>query len=139
MITKNLNNSSLFDSIEAAAHTVEQKQTKNKIALFYFIKNNNEDEAQLYTASDILIKDTDKDCGILIARIFAIIEKYHHGDMVISLEDMKSVMGRYTADDNFSEESVRFAKEAIKGYEAAVQAGSRIIMLPIETYASALK
>lgn len=139
MITKNLNNSGLFTSIETAIYTTEQEQTKHRIALLYFFKNSNEDEAELYTASDILSKDANSDCGVLVARILATVEKYYQGNLVLSLEDMKSVMGRYTADDNFSEESVKFAKEAIKGYEAAVKAGSRIIMLPIEVYASVLK
>lgn len=139
MITRNTNNEGLFTSIETAAYTKETQIKQNGIALFYFVKDNNEDEAEIYTASDILFKDANNDCGVLVARILATVERYHQENLVLSLEDMKSVMGRYVADSGFSNKSIEFAKEAIKGYEAAVKSGSRIIMLPIETYASALK
>lgn len=139
MITKSLNNEGLFTSIETAIYTVPEQKQQNRIALLYFVRNNGEDSAEIYSTSDILSKDANGDCGVLVARILAIVERCHQGDMVISIDDMKAIMGKHVAENNFSEESITFAKEAIKGYEAAVKAGSRIIVLPVEVYASALK
>lgn len=139
MITKNSNNAGLFKDIEGSKH-VELKQMKqDRIALLYFIEDNNTDEAELYSASDILFKDAGDD-GVFAARILAIVEKYYFKEgIVMSIEDIKSVMGKYVADNDFSDEAVEFAKEAIRGYEISVRDGSRIVMLPIETYAKALK
>lgn len=139
MITKNSNNAGLFKDIEGSKHVETKQMKQDRIALLYFIEDNNTDEAVLYTASDILFKDANNDCGIVIAKIFSVVERYHQENLVLSLNDMKSVMGRYAADCGFSDKSIEFAKEAIKGYEAAVKSGSRIILLPIEVYASALK
>lgn len=139
MITKNSNNAGLFKDIEGSKH-VEQKQMKqDRVALLYFVEDNNDDKAELYSASDILFKNAGDD-GVLAARILAIVEKYYFKEsVVLSIEDMKFVMGKYVADNDFSDEAVEFAKEAIRGYEISVRDGSRIVMLPIETYARAIK
>ena len=139
MITKNSSNAGLFKDIEGSKY-VEPKQIKqDKIALLYFIEDNNEDEASLYSVSDILFKDAGDD-GVFAAKILAIVEKYYFKEnIVLSIEDMKDIMGRYVADNDFNEESVEFAKEAIRGYEISIKDGSRIVMIPVETYAQALK
>lgn len=139
MITKNSSNAGLFKDIEGSKY-VEPKQIKqDKIALLYFIEDSNEDEAQIYSVSDILFKDAGDD-GVFAARILAIVEKYYFKEnIVLSIEDMKDIMGRYVADNDFNEESVEFAKEAIRGYEISIKDGSRIVMIPVETYAQALK
>lgn len=140
MITKNSNNAGLFKDIEGSKKHVESKQMKqDRIALLYFVEDNNTDEAELYSASDILFKDAGDDC-VFVARILAVTEKYYFKEsIVLSIEDMKFVMGKYVADNDFSDEAVKFAKEAIRGYEISVRDGSRIVMLPIETYARAIK
>lgn len=139
MITKNSNNSGLFKDIEGLKYTEQKQMKQNRIALLYFVEDNNEDEAELYSASDILFKD-DGDDNIFAARILTIVEHYFFKEnIVLTIEDMKDVMGRYVADQNFSEESIEFAKEAINGYEISIKDGSRIVMLPIEAYAQALK
>lgn len=139
MITKNSNNSGLFKDIEGSKYVEPKQIAQNRIALLYFVEDNNEDEAQLYNTSDILFKDAGDD-GVFAARILAVVEKYYHKEsIVLSLADMKDVMGRYVADQNFSEESIEFAKEAINGYEISIKDGSRIVMLPVEAYAQALK
>ena len=139
MITKNSNNQGLFKDIEGSKYAEPKQAKQNRIALLYFIENNNEDEAQLYSASDILFKDAGGD-NVFVARILVIVEKYYHKEgIVLSLDDMKSVMGKYVADNNFSDKAVEFAKETISGYEISIRDGSRIIMLPIEAYAQALK
>lgn len=72
--------------------------------------------------------------------MLAIVERYYQGEnIVLSISDMKKVMGEYVANNGFSNESVEFAKETIRGYEISVKEGSRVIMLPVETYAQALK
>lgn len=140
MITKNFNNAGLFKDIEGSKKHVESKQMKqDRIALVYFVEDNNTDEAELYSASDILFKNAGDD-GVLVARILAVTEKYYFKEsIVLSIEDMKFVMGKYVADNDFSDEAVEFAKEAIRGYEISVRDGSRIVMLPIEAYARAIK
>lgn len=139
VIKKNSNNSGLFKDIEGSKYTEPKQVKQNRIALLYFIQDNNEEEAEIYSASDILFKDSGDDC-VFAARILSIVERYHHRDnIVLSIEDMKDVMGRYVADNGFSEESVEFAKEVLNGYEISVKDGSRVIMLPVETYAQALK
>lgn len=140
MITKNSNNAGLFKDIEGSKKHVESKQMKqDRIALIYFVEDNNTDEAELYSASDVLFKNAGDD-GVLAARILAVTEKYYFKEsIVLSIEDMKFVMGKYVADNDFSDEAVEFAKEAIQGYEISVRNGSRIVMLPIETYARAIK
>lgn len=140
MITKNSNNAGLFKDIEGSKKHVESKQMKqDRIALIYFVEDNNTDEAELYSASDVLFKNAGDD-GVLAARILAVTEKYYFKEsIVLSIEDMKFVMGKYVADNDFSDEAVEFAKEAIQGYEISVRDGSRIVMLPIETYARAIK
>lgn len=140
MITKNSNNAGLFKDIEGSKKHVESKQMKqDRVALLYFVEDNNDDKAELYSASDILFKNAGDD-GVLAARILAIVEKYYFKEsVVLSIEDMKFVMGKYVADNDFSDEAVEFAKEAIRGYEISVRDGSRIVMLPIETYARAIK
>lgn len=139
MITKNSNNAGLFKDIEGSKYTEPKQIVQNRIALLYFIEDNNEDEAQIYSASDILFKDAGDD-NVFAARILAIVEKYYHKEnIVLSLEDLKCVMGKYVANNDFNDESIEFAKEAINGYEVSVKEGSRIIMIPVETYAQALK
>lgn len=139
MITKNSSNAGLFKDIEGSKYAEPKPIKQDRIALLYFIKDNNEDEAQIYSASDILFKDAGED-NIFAARILAIVERYYHKEnIVLSLEDLKCVMGRYVADNNFSEETVEFAQEVIRGYEISIKEGSRIIMIPVETYAQALK
>lgn len=139
MITKNSSNAGLFKDIEGSKYVEPKSIKQDGIALLYFIEDNNEDEAQIYSASDILFKDAGDD-NIFVARMLAIIEKYFFKEnIVLSMEDMKSVMGKYVADSNFSNESIEFAKEAIDGYEVSIKEGSRIIMIPVETYAQALK
>lgn len=140
MITKNFNNAGLFKDIEGSKKHVESKQMKqDRIALVYFVEDNNTDEAELYSASDVLFKNAGDD-SVLVARILAVTEKYYFKEsIVLSIEDMKFVMGKYVADNDFSDEAVEFAKEAIRGYEISVRDGSRIVMLPIETYARAIK
>ena len=140
MITKNSNNAGLFKDIEGSKKHVESKQMKqDRIALIYFVEDNNTDEAELYSASDVLFKNAGDD-GVLAARVLAVTEKYYFKEsIVLSIEDMKFVMGKYVADNDFSDEAVEFAKEAIQGYEISVRDGSRIVMLPIETYARAIK
>lgn len=140
MITKNSNNAGLFKDIEGSKKHVESKQMKqDRVALLYFVEDNNDDKAELYSASDILFKNAGDD-GVFAARILAIVEKYYFKEsVVLSIEDMKFVMGKYVADNDFSDEAVEFAKEAIRGYEISVRDGSRIVMLPIETYARAIK
>ena len=139
MITKNSNNSGLFKDIEGSKYVEPKQIAQNKIALLCFVENNNDDEAQIYSASDILFKDSGDD-NVFAARILAIIEKYFFKEnIVLSMEDMKSVTGKYAADNNFSNESIEFAKEVIAGYEVSVKEGSRIVMIPVETYAQALK
>lgn len=139
MITRNSNNSGLFKDIEDSKYVEPKQMKQNKVALLYFIEDNNEDEASLYSASDILFKDAGDD-GVFAAKILAIVEKYYFKEnIVLSIEDMKDIMGRYVADNDFNEESVEFAKEAIRGYEISIKDGSRIVMIPVETYAQALK
>lgn len=139
MITKNSNNKGLFMDIEGSKYTEPKPVKHDKIALLYFVENNNDEEAQIYSASDILFKDAGDD-GVFAAKILAIVERYYHKEsIVLSLDDMKAVMGKYAADNDFSEEAVEFAKEAINGYEVSVKEGSRIIMISVETYAQALK
>lgn len=140
MITKNFNNAGLFKDIEGSKKHVESKQMKqDRIALVYFVEDNNTDEAELYSASDVLFKNAGDD-SVLVARILAVTEKYYFKEsIVLSIEDMKFVMGKYVADNDFSDEAVEFAKEAIRGYEISVRDGSRIVMLPIEAYARAIK
>ena len=140
MITKNSNNAGLFKDIEGSKKHVESKQMKqDRVALLFFVEDNNDDKAELYSGSDILFKNAGDD-GVLAARILAIVEKYYFKEsVVLSIEDMKFVMGKYVADNDFSDEAVEFAKEAIRGYEISVRDGSRIVMLPIETYARAIK
>lgn len=139
MITRNSNNSGLFKDIEGSKYTEPKQIAQNRIALLYFIEDNNEDEAQLYSASDILFKD-DGDDNIFAARILTIVEHYFFKEnIVLTIEDMKDVMGRYVADNDFNEESIEFAKEAISGYEISIKDGSRIVMIPVEAYAQALK
>lgn len=139
MITKNSNNSGLFKDIEGSKYVEPKQITQNRIALLYFVEDNNDDEAQLYSASDILFKDAGDD-NIFAARILAIVEKYFFKEnIVLSLADVKDIMGRYVADQNFSEEAVEFAKDTISGYEISIKEGSRIVMIPIEAYAQALK
>lgn len=139
MITRNSNNSGLFKDIEGSKYVEPKQMKQNKVALLYFIEDNNEDEASLYSASDILFKDAGDD-GVFAAKILAIVEKYYFKEnIVLSIEDMKDIMGRYVADNDFNEESVEFAKEAIRGYEISIKDGSRIVMIPVETYAQALK
>lgn len=139
MITRNSNNSGLFKDIEGSKYAEPKQMKQNRIALLYFVEDNNEDEASLYSASDILFKDAGDD-GVFAAKILAIVEKYYFKEnIVLSIEDMKDIMGRYVADNDFNEESVEFAKEAIRGYEISIKDGSRIVMIPVETYAQALK
>lgn len=139
MITKNSNNNGLFKDIEGSKYTEPKQVKQDRIALLYFIENNNEDEAQIYSASDILFKDAGDD-NVFAARILSIVERYYHKEgIVLSLADIKDIMGRYVADQNFSEESIEFAKDTISGYEISVKEGSRIIMISVETYAQALK
>ena len=139
MITRNSSNAGLFKDIEGSKYTEAKLMKQDRIALLYLVENNNEDEAQLYSASDILFKDAGDD-NVFAARILAIVEKYYHKEsIVLTLDDMKDVMGRYVADNNFSEETVEFAQEVIRGYEISIKEGSRIIMIPVETYAQALK
>lgn len=139
MITRNSNNSGLFKDIEGSKYVEPKQMKQNKIALLYFIEDNNEDEASLYSASDILFKDAGDD-GVFAAKILAIVERYYFKEnIVLSIEDMKDIMGRYVADNDFNEESVEFAREAIRGYEISIKDGSRIVMIPVETYAQALK
>ena len=139
MITKNSNNQGLFKDIEGSKYVEPKQMKQDKIALLYFIEDNNEDEAEIYNTSDILFKNAGDD-GVFAAKILAIVERYYHKEsIVLSLDDLKSVMGRYVADNDFSGESVEFAQEAINGYEVSVKEGSRIIMIPVETYAQALK
>lgn len=140
MITKNSNNAGLFKDIEGSKKHVESKQMKqDRVALLYFVEDNNDDEAELYSASDILFKNAGDD-GVFAARILAVTEKYYFKEsVVLSIENMKFVMGKYVADNDFSDEAVEFAKEAIRGYEISVRDGSRIVMLPIEIYARAIK
>lgn len=138
MITKNSNNAGLFKDIEGSKYTEPKQAKQDRVALLYFVENNNDEEAEIYSASDILLKDGD-DC-IFAAKILAIVQKYYKEEhIVLSMGDMKDVMGRYVADNDFSDESVEFAKEAIRGYELSVKEGSRVIMLPVDTYAQALK
>ena len=139
MITKNSSNAGLFKGIEGSKY-VEPKQIKQgKIALLYFIEDNNEDEAQIYSASDILFKDAGDD-NVFAARILTVVEHYFFKEnIVLSIEDMKDIMGRYVVDNDFSDEVIEFAKEAIRGYEISIKDGSRIVMIPVETYAQALK
>lgn len=139
MITKNSNNSGLFKDIEGSKYVEPKPIKQDRIALLYFVEDNNEDEAQLYSATDILLKDAGDD-NIFAARILAVVERYYHKEnVVISLDDLKSVMGRYVADQGFSNESIEFAKDTIDGYEVSIKEGSRIIMIPVETYARAIK
>lgn len=139
MITRNSNNSGLFKDIEGSKYTEPKQIVQNRIALLYFVENNNDEEAEIYSASDILFKDAGND-NVFVARILAIVEKYFFKEnIVLSLADVKDIMGRYVADQNFSEEAVEFAKDTISGYEISIKEGSRIIMLPVETYAQALK
>lgn len=139
MITKNSSNAGLFKDIEGSKYVEPKQMKQDKIALLYFIEDNNEDEAEIYSTSDILFKNAGDD-GIFAARILAIVEKYYHKEnIVLSIDDIKDIMGRYVADNDFSDESVEFAKETIRGYEISIKDGSRIIMLPAETYAQALK
>lgn len=139
MITRNSNNSGLFKDIEGSKYTEPKQTVQNRIALLYFVENNNDEEAEIYSASDILFKDAGND-NVFVARILAIVEKYFFKEnIVLSLADVKDIMGRYVADQNFSEEAVEFAKDTISGYEISIKEGSRIIMLPVETYAQALK
>lgn len=139
MITKNSNNSGLFKDIEGSKYTEPKQPKQDKIALLYFVENNNDEEAEIYSASDILFKDAGDD-NIFAARILAVVEGYYHKEsIVLTLDDMKAIMGKYVVDHGFDEESIEFAKEAIRGYEISIKDGSRIIMLPVETYAQALK
>lgn len=139
MITKNSNNAGLFKDIEGSKYVEPKQMKQDKVALLYFVECNDIDEAEIYSASDILFKNAGDDC-VFAARILAIVEKYYFKEnIVLSIEDMKDVMGRYVADNDFSDETVEFAKEAIRGYAISVRDGSRVIMLPIETYAKALK
>ena len=140
MITKNSNNSGLFKDIEGSKYVEPKQMKQDRIALLYFIEDNNEDEAQIYSASDILFKDAGDD-NVFAARILSIVERYFFKEnIVLSLADMKDIMGRYVADQDFSDESIEFAKEAINGYEVSIKdGGNRIIMLPVETYAQVLK
>jgi hypothetical protein len=139
MITKNSNNSGLFKDIEGSKYTEPKQAKQDRIALLYFIENNNEDEAQIYSASDILFKDAGDD-NVFAARILSIVERYYHKEnIVLSLADMKDIMGRYVADQGFSDESIEFAKDTINGYEISIKEGSRIVMISVETYAQALK
>lgn len=139
MITKNSSNAGLFKDIEGSKYAEPKPIKQDRIALLYFVENNNEDEAQLYSASDILFKDAGDD-NVFAARILAITERYYHKEsIVLTLDDMKSIMGKYVADQEFSDESIEFAKEVIRGYEISIKEGSRIIMIPVETYAQALK
>lgn len=139
MITKNSNNAGLFKDIEGSKHVESKQMKQDRIALIYFVEDNNTDEAELYSASDVLFKNAGDD-GVLAARILAITEKYYFKEsIVLSIEDIKFVMGKYVADNDFSDEAVEFAKEVIRGYEISVRDGSRIVMLPIETYARAIK
>lgn len=139
MITKNSNNAGLFKDIEGSKHVESKQMKQDRIALIYFVEDNNTDEAELYSASDVLFKNAGDD-GVLAARVLAITEKYYFKEsIVLSIEDIKFVMGKYVADNDFSDEAVEFAKEAIRGYEISVRDGSRIVMLPIETYARAIK
>lgn len=139
MIAKNSNNQGLFKDIEGSKYVEPKQIAQNRIALLYFVENNNDEEAEIYSASDILFKDAGDD-NIFVARILAIVERhYHKENIVLSLDDVKAVMGKYVADNDFSEEAVEFAKEVINGYEVSIKEGSRIIMIPVETYAQALK
>lgn len=139
MITRNSNNSGLFKDIEGSKYTEPKQVAQNRIALLYFVENNNDEEAQLYSASDILFKDAGDD-NIFAARILAIVERYFFKEnIVLSLADVKDIMGRYVADQGFSDESIEFAKDTINGYEISIKEGSRIVMIPVETYAQALK
>lgn len=139
MITKNSNNAGLFKDIEGSKYVEPKQMKQNRVALLYFVEDNNEDEAQLYNASDILFKDAGDD-SVFAAKILAVVEHYFFKEnIVLTIEDMKDVMGRYVADQNFSEESIEFAKEAINGYEISIKDGSRIVMLPVEAYAQVLK
>lgn len=98
MITKNSSNSGLFKDIEGSKYTEPKQVKQSRIALLYFVEDNNEDEAQLYNATDILFKDSGDD-NIFAARILAVVERYYHKEnIVLSLDDLKSVMGRYVAD-----------------------------------------
>ena len=139
MIKRTSNNSGLFKDIEGSKYTEPKQAKQDKIALLYFVENNNDEEAEIYSASDILFKDAGDD-NIFVARILAIVERYYQGEnIVLSISDMKKVVGEYVADHGFSDEAVEFAKEVLRGYEISVKEGSRVIMLPVETYAQALK
>lgn len=139
MITKTTNNQGLFKDIEGSKYTEPKQMKQDKVALLYFVEDNNEDEAQIYSASDILFKDAGDD-NVFVARMLAVVERYYHKEnIVLSLDDMKSVMGKYVANHGFDEESVEFAKEVLRGYEISIKDGSRVIMLSVETYAQALK
>ena len=139
MITRNSNNSGLFKDIEGLKCAEPKQIAQDRIALLYFVGDSSDEEAQIYSASDILFKDAGDD-NIFAARILAIVERYYHKEnIVLSLADLKDVTGRYAADQNFSEESIEFAKDAISGYEISIKEGSRIVMIPVETYAQALK